>query len=206
MDGRTDKKSPHVLQDFIPFGAAVDYRSSEAWEDYMERMDLSTEGLFCGLEGPIWGLKGTEGSLSWLIGDLKGLIRLVRADLRTERADLRFGRALKVTKSRRIQGFLGFIWKKVEDSKILRFFETCREIQFSLFLASGLGKLISFLGWMGLRMNLIAKKELIFFFQMVPSRILCNQYFLSYHFWNLFLFTFLFFCIFCIFPKNEVLS
>ena len=48
--------------------------------------------------------------LSGLFGDLWGLVRLARADLRPARADLRFGKALKVTKSCRIQGFEGFLW------------------------------------------------------------------------------------------------
>ena len=44
-----------------------------------------------------------------------------------------------------------------------------------------------------------AKKELIFLFQMAPTRGLYNDYFSSYDFFNLFLF----FRIFCIFPENE---
>ena len=47
-----------------------------------------------------------------------------------------------------------------------------------------------------------AKKELIFLFQMVPSRILCDQKFLSYDFLNLFLI----FRIFRIFPKDQYFS
>ena len=56
-----------------------------------------------------------------------------------------------------------------------------------------------FLGQTLLRMKLSAKKELILLFQMTPSRILCDRYFWSYDFLNLFLF----FRIFCVFPKNE---
>ena len=41
---------------------------------------------------------------------------------------------------------------------------------------------------MGLRMKLIAKKELILLFQVTPSRILCDRQFWSYDFLNLFLF------------------
>ena len=41
---------------------------------------------------------------------------------------------------------------------------------------------------MGLRMKLMAKKELIFLFQMAPSRILCDQQFRSYDVFILFLF------------------
>ena len=67
------------------------------------------------------------------------------------------------------------IWKKVEDSKIRRLFEFREEKWFSVFLLSGLGKLVNFGSQMGLRMKLIAMKELILLFQMAPSRILCDQ-------------------------------
>ena len=67
------------------------------------------------------------------------------------------------------------IWKKVEDSKIRRLFEFREEKWFSVFLLSGLGKLVNFLSQMRLRMKLIAMKELILLFQMAPSRILCDQ-------------------------------
>ena len=65
------------------------------------------------------------------------------------------------------------IWKKVEE--YLRLFESYGGNRFSLFLMSGLGKLVLFSGRMGLRMKFIAKKELIFLFQMAPSRILWDQ-------------------------------
>ena len=65
------------------------------------------------------------------------------------------------------------IWKKVEE--YLRLFETYDRNQFSLFLMRRLRKLVSFGGRMTLRMKLIAKKELIFLFQMAPSRILWDQ-------------------------------
>ena len=65
------------------------------------------------------------------------------------------------------------IWKKVEE--YLRLFETYGRNRCSLFLRSGLRKLSNFEGQMGLRMKLIAKKELIPLFQMTPSRILCNR-------------------------------
>ena len=64
------------------------------------------------------------------------------------------------------------VWKIVEE--YLRLFETYSGNRFSLFLIMRLGKLISFGGRMTLRMKLIAKKELIFLFQMTPSRILWN--------------------------------
>ena len=63
-----------------------------------------------------------------------------------------------------------FVWKKVKE--YLRLFETYGGNRFSLFLIRRLGKLVSFGGRMSLRMKLIAKKELIFLFQMAPSRIL----------------------------------
>ena len=63
-------------------------------------------------------------------------------------------------------------WKKVEE--YLRLFETYGGIGFSLFLMGSLRKLMCFSGRMTLRMKLIAKKELILFFQMTPSRILCD--------------------------------
>ena len=62
------------------------------------------------------------------------------------------------------------IWKKVEE--YLRLFETYGGNRFSLFLMSGLRKLACFSGRMVLCMKLIAQKELIFLFQMAPSRIL----------------------------------
>ena len=65
------------------------------------------------------------------------------------------------------------VWKKVEE--YLRLFESYGGNRFSLFLMSGLGKLVLFSGRMGLRMKFIAKKELIFLFQMAPSRILWDQ-------------------------------
>ena len=65
------------------------------------------------------------------------------------------------------------VWKKVEE--YLRLFETYGGNRFSLFLMSGLGKLMLFSGRMTLRMKLIAKKELNFLFQMAPSRILWDQ-------------------------------
>ena len=65
------------------------------------------------------------------------------------------------------------IWKKVEE--YLRLFETYGGNRFSLFLMSGLRKLISFWGRMVPSMKLIAQKELIILFQMAPSRILCDQ-------------------------------
>ena len=68
--------------------------------------------------------------------------------------------------------FLPLIWKKVEE--YLRLFETCGEIQISLFPLSLLRKLVLFSGRMGLRMKLTAKKELNLLFQMTPSRILCD--------------------------------
>ena len=45
----------------------------------------------------------------------------------------------------------------------------------SLFLMRRLRKLMLFSGRTSLRMKLTAKKELIFLFQMAPSRILCDQ-------------------------------
>ena len=65
------------------------------------------------------------------------------------------------------------IWKKVEE--YLRLFETYGGNRFSLFLMKRLGKLVSFWARMTLRMKLIAQKELIFLFQMAPSRILWDQ-------------------------------
>ena len=65
------------------------------------------------------------------------------------------------------------IWKK--DEEYLRLFETYGGNRFSFFLMRRLGKLISFGGRMALRMKLIAQKELIFLFQMAPSRILWDQ-------------------------------
>ena len=65
------------------------------------------------------------------------------------------------------------IWKKVEE--YLWLFETYGGNRFSLFLMRRLGKLVSFWARMTLRMKLIAQKELIFLFQMAPSRILCDQ-------------------------------
>ena len=65
------------------------------------------------------------------------------------------------------------VWKKVEE--YLRLFETYGGNRFSLFLMRSLGKLICFSGRMTLRMKLIAQKELIFLFQMAPSRILWDQ-------------------------------
>ena len=86
------------------------------------------------------------------------------------------------------------VWKKVEEH--LRLFETYGGNQFSLSLMGSLRKLIIFWARMVLHMKLIAKKELILLFQMTPSKILCNRYFWSYEFLNLFLF----FRIFRIFP------
>ena len=77
-------------------------------------------------------------------------------------------------------------WKKSKRQSPFGLYESCRKIQFSLALVSGLGKLVCFLGRMGLRMKLIAKKELILLFQMALSCILCDQYFWSYDFLNLF--------------------
>ena len=78
---------------------------------------MDIDGPVCGWRGPIWSRKGLRGqiySLSQLIWDLGRLTRLVRADLSPAGADLRFGRALKVTKSCRIQelvgGQMGWIW------------------------------------------------------------------------------------------------
>ena len=51
----------------------------------------------------------------------------------------------------------------------------CIKYRFSLFLMSGLGKLVLFSGRMALRMKLTAKKELIILFQMALSRILWDQ-------------------------------
>ena len=68
---------------------------------------------------------------------------------------------------------LRLIWKRVEE--YLRLFETYGGILFSLFLMSGLRKLPFFGGRTSLRMKSIAQKELIFLFQMVPSRILWDQ-------------------------------
>ena len=65
------------------------------------------------------------------------------------------------------------VWKKVEE--YLRLFETYGGNWFSLFLISGLGKLVSFWGRMVPSMEWIAQKELIILFQMAPSRILCDQ-------------------------------
>ena len=65
--------------------------------------------------------------------------------------------------------------EKSRDSKIQRLFEFREEKWFSLYLVSGLGKLAIFWGRMRLRMKLIAQKELIFLFQMAPSRILWDQ-------------------------------
>ena len=92
------------------------------------------------------------------------------------------------------------IWKKVEE--YLRLFETYVGIRFSLFLVSGLRKLICFSGRMSLRMKLIAQKELIFLFQMAPSRTLWDQQFSSYDFFNLSLF----FRIFRIFFEDQYFS
>ena len=71
-----------------------------------------------------------------------------------------------------IKFFNFLIWKKVEE--YLRLFETYGGNQFSLFLMSGLRELVGFWGRRELRMKLIAQKELIFFFQTAPSRILCD--------------------------------
>ena len=65
------------------------------------------------------------------------------------------------------------VWKKVKE--YLRLFETYGGIGFSLFLMGSLGKLSRFSGRTILRMKFIAKKELIFLFQMAPSRILWDQ-------------------------------
>ena len=65
------------------------------------------------------------------------------------------------------------VWKKVEE--YLRLFETYGGNRFSLFFMGRLRKLSFFSGRMILRMKLIAKKELIFLFQMTPSRILWDQ-------------------------------
>ena len=65
--------------------------------------------------------------------------------------------------------------EKSRDSKIRRLFEFREEKWFSIFLVSGLRKLINFGGQMTLRMKLIAKKELNLLFQMTPSRILCDR-------------------------------
>ena len=54
-------------------------------------------------------------------------------------------------------------------------FESCRDKQIFLCFMKRLSKLMHFGGRMGLRMKLIAKKELILLFQMTPSRILCDQ-------------------------------
>ena len=89
--------------------------------------------------------------------------------------------------------------KKSKRRSPFGLFESCREKQISLCFMKRLRKLIHFGGRMGLRMKLIAKKELILLFQMTPSRILCDQQFWSYEFLNLFLF----FCIFRVFPKNK---
>ena len=59
-----------------------------------------------------------------------------------------------------------------KDEEYLELFETYGRIGFSFFLMKRLRKLVCFLGQMGLSMKLIAKKELIFLFQMAPSRIL----------------------------------
>ena len=71
------------------------------------------------------------------------------------------------------QFFCPIIWKKVEE--YLRLFETCGEIQISVFPVGLLRKLMLFSGRMRLRMKLTAKKELNLLFQMTPSRILCDQ-------------------------------
>ena len=65
--------------------------------------------------------------------------------------------------------------KKSKRRSPFGLFESCREIQFSFFLVSGLGKLVFFSGRTSLRMKFIAKKKLNLLFQMTPSRILCDQ-------------------------------
>ena len=80
---------------------------------------------------------------------------------------------IKVAKERKEVKLYDLFGKKVEE--YLRLFETCGGIQISLFLMKLLRKLMLFSGQMGLRMKLTAKKELIFLFQMAPSRYLCNQ-------------------------------
>ena len=125
MDGgQTSGYSPLCCTGDWPFRAAV----QKAWKDNSVNnievlrllrtvgMDgwgwMDIDGPVCGWRGPIWSLKGLRGqiySLSQLIWDLGRLTRLVRADLSPAGADLRFGRALKVTKSCRIQVSLGFI-------------------------------------------------------------------------------------------------
>ena len=57
--------------------------------------------------------------------------------------------------------------KKVEVSKILWLFDTCRKKLFSSIYFGHFRRLIYFLSKTGLRMKLISKKDLIFSFQMV---------------------------------------
>ena len=72
--------------------------------------------------------------------------------------------------------YLIIIWfgKKSKRRSPFGLFESCREKRISLCFMRRLGKLVHFSGRMGLRMKLIAKKELILLFQMTPSRILCD--------------------------------
>ena len=65
--------------------------------------------------------------------------------------------------------------KKSKRRSPFDLFESCRVCWISLFLMKRLSKLVSFGGWMVLRMKLIAKKELNLLFQMTPSRILCDR-------------------------------
>ena len=65
--------------------------------------------------------------------------------------------------------------KKSKRRSPFGLFESCREKRISLCFMRRLGKLVHFGGRAGLRMKIIAKKELNLLFQMTPSRILYDR-------------------------------